>query len=888
MKLQGVHYGTYKFQLTSSSLAKENYGVVSSSSPSQEWTCNNLHCFSNDAWAICHMFEGDPKVYCSYSDLVLKVDITIPSDAIREQITNGKGVFTNVRYSYPEETVQQTTTWESPLKFTTGEAVVSLNSSIRSQQPLHVAGEPAVVELWVGNSGPSNARDSACDITVSHPDFVVLPSNCQTLEGNRLRCNGTGDISPLAEGSVAELVILPAADYRDSVTIEADNCYVFGTVSSMVSQVHSFDVTPVWSLAQSFAEDTESSLQVGSVAYITSLIHNVGPSSSLGSLCTWNFSVAALLFEGSAAHASNCEASYTPNLSVSCQVDAAPGDTTPTISVSSLPELSGTPSFNVSFTCLDEAGIEVGGEQPSLNVMFIEELGNVDVRVDILSWSSDEKEETKRQPEANLDGEEAKVPSKRKQTEDGAIVFDATIAVFLEANISGAGFARDVTCGVYFNGADAPLISSSSESSSSCVDHGVQFTSDGLPFWLTECTFEEMRAGIASKAQAILSVDPRVRELQVSVECDSPFPNTIQNPVAQPVSFHFVHVDAIDDDSSSSSSSSSSASSSSSSSRGESNSEEGFAGKWMWVTIGGGGGLLLILLIVPTLACIAYRRRRALQRKRRDMVDLESADEMEVYATPQAFSSSGASKQASASGERGIQWEIPFSELEFIEVIGKGGFGVVWRGNWRETPVAIKLFNEIMDSPALKENFKAEMNIMKNLRPHTNVVQLYGVCMEEDHPWCLVTEYLEKGDLKHFLCDNPPEGYQPIVQMAIQVARGMHHLHSEGIIHRDLAARNILLTSELSIKVGDFGLSSMVDESAGESKVPIRWTAPEALDGKGQATDKSDVWSAFSALHCSSLLSVVLPSLLRSPTILFLCAPLLFFQQVMVCCSGRW
>ncbi|KAL6076379.1 Mitogen-activated protein kinase kinase kinase 7 [Balamuthia mandrillaris] len=334
-----------------------------------------------------------------------------------------------------------------------------------------------------------------------------------------------------------------------------------------------------------------------------------------------------------------------------------------------------------------------------------------------------------------------------KKTYYEAILFNETVVVFLEANISGAGFARDVNCNLIFQGSDAPLISSSSLISPDCVDHGVLFTSTGLPFWLTECTIQEMRAGTASEVQVFLSVDRRVRELEVKVECNSSFPNTIQNPVVQPLSFHFVHDDT------------SSASTSSSSSRGESN-PECFTDKWMWVTIG--GGLLLILLLIPTVACIVYRRRRAaLQRKRREMEDLECADELEVYADPKEFPSSRASKQQSSGSEgRGIQWEIPFSELEFIEVIGKGGFGVVWRGNWRETPVAIKLFNGIMESPALKENFKAEMDILndRNLRPHANVVQLYGVCMEEDHPWCLVTEYLEKGDLKHFLRKHPAEG----------------------------------------------------------------------------------------------------------------------------------
>jgi len=85
--------------------------------------------------------------------------------------------------------------------------------------------------------------------------------------------------------------------------------------------------------------------------------------------------------------------------------------------------------------------------------------------------------------------------------------------------------------------------------------------------------------------------------------------------------------------------------------------------------------------------------------------------------------------------------------------------------------------------------------------------------------------------------------------MATQIAKGMNHLHSEGVIHRDLSARNLLLDELLNIKIADFGLarldSSSISSEANTTQSnigPIRWMAPESLTKK-EYSFASDVWS---------------------------------------------
>ncbi len=183
------------------------------------------------------------------------------------------------------------------------------------------------------------------------------------------------------------------------------------------------------------------------------------------------------------------------------------------------------------------------------------------------------------------------------------------------------------------------------------------------------------------------------------------------------------------------------------------------------------------------------------------------------------------------------QWFVPFTDLQFGTQLGQGANGQVFKGKWKNTDVALKT-----SMTQASQSIASELTLMINMRPHPNVVQLFGFSVHpETNSIILILEYCNGGSLDALLCDqNSPINPSTKLYWLKSICKGISHLHANNLVHRDIAARNVLL-HQGEPKLTDFGMTRLVDEEQqrGTTKSelgPIRWMAPESLRAKEYST----------------------------------------------------
>ncbi|XP_011363452.1 tyrosine-protein kinase Fer isoform X3 [Pteropus vampyrus] len=191
------------------------------------------------------------------------------------------------------------------------------------------------------------------------------------------------------------------------------------------------------------------------------------------------------------------------------------------------------------------------------------------------------------------------------------------------------------------------------------------------------------------------------------------------------------------------------------------------------------------------------------------------------------------------------KWVLNHEDVTLGELLGKGNFGEVYKGILKDkTDVAVKTCKEDLPQE-LKIKFLQEAKILKQY-DHPNIVKLIGVCTQRQ-PIYIIMELIPGGDFLSFLRKKKDDiKLKQLVKFSLDAASGMSYLESKNCIHRDLAARNCLVSENNVLKISDFGMSRQEDggvySSSGLKQIPIKWTAPEALN-YGRYSSESDVWS---------------------------------------------
>ncbi len=184
---------------------------------------------------------------------------------------------------------------------------------------------------------------------------------------------------------------------------------------------------------------------------------------------------------------------------------------------------------------------------------------------------------------------------------------------------------------------------------------------------------------------------------------------------------------------------------------------------------------------------------------------------------------------------------------ELQEIVGVGGMAVVYKAYdaIEGRTVAVKILKEeYVANEDFLRRFKNESKAIAVLS-HPNIVKVYDVSFGDLMQY-IVMEYIDGITLKEYIEQQGSLSWKDAIHFTIQILRGLQHAHDKGIVHRDVKPQNIMLCSDGTIKVTDFGIArfarsehkTMTDKAIGS----VHYISPE--QARGETTDeKADVYS---------------------------------------------
>jgi len=184
-----------------------------------------------------------------------------------------------------------------------------------------------------------------------------------------------------------------------------------------------------------------------------------------------------------------------------------------------------------------------------------------------------------------------------------------------------------------------------------------------------------------------------------------------------------------------------------------------------------------------------------------------------------------------------------------VETLGVGGMGTVYkaRDTQLERFVALKLLRKDLSSEAdYDAQLHQEARIAASVN-HPNVVQIFGLGMDHGR-FYVVMELLDHGSLDDLMESQRRLPEHQVLDIGIQIARGLRAAHRKGLIHRDVKPANILFVDEQAAKIVDFGLAAFAtqqSQSAGDDRVvwgTPAYVAPERMCNQPEDV-RSDIYS---------------------------------------------
>jgi eukaryotic-like serine/threonine-protein kinase len=187
-----------------------------------------------------------------------------------------------------------------------------------------------------------------------------------------------------------------------------------------------------------------------------------------------------------------------------------------------------------------------------------------------------------------------------------------------------------------------------------------------------------------------------------------------------------------------------------------------------------------------------------------------------------------------------------FDHFVPVETLGAGGMGTVYkaRDTQLERFVALKLLHKDLGGEADRAaQLQREARIAASVN-HPNVVQIFSLGMDHGQ-FYVVMELIDHGSLDDHMESQGRVPEHQVLDVGIQIARGLRAAHRKGLIHRDVKPANILFVDEQAAKIGDFGLAALGTQDAQSDSViwgTPAYVAPERLCNQPEDI-RSDIYS---------------------------------------------
>lgn len=181
-----------------------------------------------------------------------------------------------------------------------------------------------------------------------------------------------------------------------------------------------------------------------------------------------------------------------------------------------------------------------------------------------------------------------------------------------------------------------------------------------------------------------------------------------------------------------------------------------------------------------------------------------------------------------------------------LEVIGRGGFGVVYRGRQAELgrEVAVKVISTPGTAGSAVERWRREVTAMGRLSNHPNIVAVYSGGVTADGSPYLVMPYVPGGSLRDRLTTDGPLSPAEVASFGSRLAAALATAHAAGVLHRDVKPDNVLLSPYGEPQLTDFGIARLLDATVTATSsvhATIPYAPPEVLAGQ-PATEAADVY----------------------------------------------